>query len=308
MANESRLWRYFKATVADNPLTAGATTLNIAGGTFAVVDSAHHQLLILDPDGVAGAPEIVRVTAAVAGATSATVVRGVDGTAARQHAQGVAIVSGPVVSDLIRSPDVPWGGDLGYDVEFDTDGSSLPNGWSWVNQGSCTYLQQYGTGRIHHPGTSPYSNTAIVRPLPAEATWSAYGKFTGAWRDGDAAVGGFCLHESSSGKIIAYGVRTAGTTYQIIAQHWNSATSWSGNGDANIQMPSRSLEFTLRLVRNSATNYDLYAGPSFVAQHKALAGLNPTAFCTPSHIGIFLGVWMGSGVDAQIACHWFRVR
>lgn len=86
-------------TLTDNPLTAGATTMNSAGlANLAAVSSAE-AFIILDPNRVAGAPEIVVVTAHTGSATSATIARGQFGTTARQHAQGTEWVHGPIASN-----------------------------------------------------------------------------------------------------------------------------------------------------------------------------------------------------------------
>lgn len=86
-------------TLTDNPLTAGATTMNSAGlANLAVVSSAE-AIIIIDPLRSAGAPEIVVVTAHTGSATSATIQRGQFGTTARQHASGVLWVHGPFTSN-----------------------------------------------------------------------------------------------------------------------------------------------------------------------------------------------------------------
>ncbi|HKZ19275.1 MAG TPA: hypothetical protein VJQ57_04125, partial [Acidimicrobiia bacterium] len=75
-------------TTTDNPLTAGATTMNSAGlANLAAVSSAH-AIIVLDPLRADGAPEIVVVTAHTGSATSATITRGAYGTSAREHASG----------------------------------------------------------------------------------------------------------------------------------------------------------------------------------------------------------------------------
>lgn len=86
-------------TVTDNPLTDSATTLNSAGlANLAAVSSAE-AIIILDPNRVSGAPEIVVVTAHTGSATSATIVRGQFGTSAREHAAGTEWVHGPIASN-----------------------------------------------------------------------------------------------------------------------------------------------------------------------------------------------------------------
>ena len=89
MANELRTRTNFVGgLVEDAPLTVGATTLTSASlANLPVIDSTNHAAIIIDPDAVAGNPEIVWVTAHTASATTATIVRGQEGTTARQHDQ-----------------------------------------------------------------------------------------------------------------------------------------------------------------------------------------------------------------------------
>jgi hypothetical protein len=89
----STLYHAFKSGVVDdNPLLIGATTLTSTGLSGLPVVTAPDVLwLALDPEGVAGTPEIVQVTAHTSAATTATIVRGqqtaAGGGAARQHLQ-----------------------------------------------------------------------------------------------------------------------------------------------------------------------------------------------------------------------------
>lgn len=86
-------------TTTDNPLTAGATTMNSAGLANLAAVSSTEAIIILDPNRVAGAPEIVVVTAHTGSATSATIQRGQFGTTAREHASGTEWVHGPIASN-----------------------------------------------------------------------------------------------------------------------------------------------------------------------------------------------------------------
>jgi hypothetical protein len=84
-------------TTTDNPLTAGAVTMNSAGlANLGVVAGSDEALITLDPNRVNGAPEIVRVTAHTGSAASATIVRGAFGTAARSHPLGTEWEHAPV--------------------------------------------------------------------------------------------------------------------------------------------------------------------------------------------------------------------
>lgn len=116
-----------QGTVTDNPLTNVATTLNSAGlANLAAVSSAH-ALIILDPLRVAGAPEMVIVTAHTAAATSATISRAAYGTSARQHNSGTAWVHATSIEDVIQiltsstRPSDPYKGQF----IFETDTNKL---------------------------------------------------------------------------------------------------------------------------------------------------------------------------------------
>lgn len=105
MANEKRKRQeWIGGLVEDNPLTAGDTLLTSAGlaAITGGVASTEHMAIILDPDGVDGAPEIAYITALTAGtgATGATgLARGKEGTTAREHKKDTPWVHGPTVED-----------------------------------------------------------------------------------------------------------------------------------------------------------------------------------------------------------------
>lgn len=105
----ARLRRNFTSgTITDNPLAAGASTIN--SGNFAnlpAVVSPDIVVLVLDPLGTAGVPEVAYVTAHTAAATSVTALRGqetalggggVAGTG-RQHAQGIPWILADTAGD-----------------------------------------------------------------------------------------------------------------------------------------------------------------------------------------------------------------
>lgn len=101
MANELRVRQNFLGgLIEDNPLTSGATTLTSAAlAAMVAIGSASHMPIVLDPDGVGGEPEIVWVTAHTAAATTATILRGQEGTTARAHNRDVPWSHGPTKKD-----------------------------------------------------------------------------------------------------------------------------------------------------------------------------------------------------------------
>jgi hypothetical protein len=143
MANEIRTRANFQSgTITDNPLTSGAVTVNSAGfASLPVIDTTNHCILVLDPNGAFGAPEIVRVTAHANGATSCTINRGVEGSSARQHQVNETWFLAPTRYDyatLATQANRPVGDLYVGQQTFDTD-KMRPNFWdglTWVQQGA----------------------------------------------------------------------------------------------------------------------------------------------------------------------------
>lgn len=113
---------FVRGTVDDAPLTDVAVTLNsteladlpaIAGGDVAVI--------VIDPEGT---PEIVHVSAHVAAATSATILRGQEGTAALEHVAGTVWKHGPTAEDFDSAP-IAAGAVIGSVTLTDTRPNSL---------------------------------------------------------------------------------------------------------------------------------------------------------------------------------------
>lgn len=104
------LYRNFLAgTTTDNPLSSGATTINSSGfASLPVVSGSDVMWLVLDPDATAGAPEIVKVTAHTASATSVTVTRAQQSTSARSHASGTtwrAVLTQTDLEEFLKTVD-----------------------------------------------------------------------------------------------------------------------------------------------------------------------------------------------------------
>lgn len=92
-------------TITDNPLASGATSFNSTQlASMLAVAAPNTMWVLLDPDGVNGAPEIVQVTAHTAATTVATIARGqqiaAGGGAARVHPFGTAWAAAVTPDDL----------------------------------------------------------------------------------------------------------------------------------------------------------------------------------------------------------------
>lgn len=98
---------FLGGTTTDSPLLIGATTYNSTNlSSMPVVAAPDYMWVALDPLGVNGAPEIVKVTLHTAAASSATIVRGQQttfgGGAARAHPLGSTWAATQTPMDLVR--------------------------------------------------------------------------------------------------------------------------------------------------------------------------------------------------------------
>ncbi len=123
-------------TTTDNPLTAGATTMNSAAlTTLPGVAVGQHAIIVLDPKRVNGQPEIVIVTVHTGLSTSATITRAAYGTIARSHPSGTAWAHVAVDEDYTEiltsttRPLDPYEGQTIY--EIDTKSFRQYNGTGW---------------------------------------------------------------------------------------------------------------------------------------------------------------------------------
>ena len=92
-------------TITDNPLLIGATSMNSAAlASLPEVVAPNTMWLVLDPTASAGAPEVVQVTAHASAATVATIARGQQSSAARQHALGITWIHAVTKSDMDLLP------------------------------------------------------------------------------------------------------------------------------------------------------------------------------------------------------------
>lgn len=94
---------------ANATATASGVTLTISRhqvihsavlAALSVVGTTAHQMVALDPDGLAGAPEVVMVTKHDSSATWAQVTRAQESTSARAHAAGTDWVHGAFATDF----------------------------------------------------------------------------------------------------------------------------------------------------------------------------------------------------------------
>lgn len=311
MANELRKRQVgIGGFVENNPLTDSGTTLDsaalaaITGG----VASTEHMALVIDPDGDGGAPEIVHITALTDTDDSATIVREREGTTKRQHEQGTPWVHAPTPADAPVTIDTLWGGDLGSDYEFDANSSSLPSGWSWVNQSTSTYLEKFGAGVIAAPGVAGIQWRGIVRAVPAGSSWLTTAKFGFMTKAGNESGSGIVLRESGTSKFVVFYLYVNNpTVHDIYVYKWTNNTTASAGFAGPIAVTTWRPRY-LRIRKNSSSSYDFECSEDGVSWYAIASAIDVSAFITPDQIGFMAYNSEGGGVPWQLAIEWFRVR
>jgi hypothetical protein len=317
MANEKRL-RLLALTTGGNQVKLGAALsassmgssdtitfngpLEYASGTSVSVGGDQYLPVVVDPD-TANAEEIW-VLATPNSSYQAACVRGVgSSTAAPAHAVNAIVVSGPMPSDLWHASliDAPWGGNLGYDYEFQGDGTTLPPGWSWANQPTGgTYTEAWGKGSLWVPVNSGWS--VITTPLPTQATWSAYFSQTLLATSDNYTLGGPMLG-MSNGTYLSVNVRNDGS--EMLSTISPLTATFGNTNIVVLDVHQRNGARAIWQVRqNSTTSYDFltsWDGINWLALETAYNP--PSPFTT-----IGFGIACDTGIGAALTVDWFRVR
>lgn len=98
---------FVSGTTLNNPLAIGDVTLSSSAlSSLATVTSPDTAMIVLDPGGVNGTPEVVTVTAHTAAATTATITRASEGSTARAHPVGTSWVHGATIYDFLQGPQI----------------------------------------------------------------------------------------------------------------------------------------------------------------------------------------------------------
>jgi hypothetical protein len=200
-----------------------------------------------------------------------------------------------------------WGTDLGYDYEFDANNTStLPTGWSWLNQGTATYLERFGGGAVSVTGAGSYNSRGLIRGVPAGSSWAATFKIGYSFPGSGAASAefGVMLRDSASSKLVQYSRFSSGYFGLELA---NSPASFNSNASLVQTAWEPQGALYMRIVKSSSTSYAFGVSPDGCAWTDTITGYDPSGFLTPTDIGFFLN----SSITTQtgsVACHWLRVR
>lgn len=201
----------------------------------------------------------------------------------------------------LLSPDSLPAAPHAKDYEFNGAGSALPAGWSWVNQGTATYLEGSGRGTIDFPAVSTANIRGIVQAKPAGA-FTMTCKLAFANDLVASSFFGLMARESSTGKLMLLALTNTKDikvlTYDspVVAA---SDTLWMATW-ADYSRPSY---FRLQYV--SDTIWRAYVSPDGAAWFALTGDFDPVGTAVYNEIG-----W---GFDARnnhtgaASCDWFRV-
>lgn len=200
--------------------------------------------------------------------------------------------------------DILWAGSNGYDVEFTEDDltGTLPSGWSWVNQGTSAYSQQFGKGIVLGDSSTSTLNCA-VRDFPTETTWTATTKISQTSGPVNWNRVGLVLQSSSSGKTTYFGLTQGASSpwssRVVTVSDWTNPTTFSGGELTSIELKAARY---LRIKKNSST-YDFQYSVDGISWMTLSSGRS--AFDTYDKIGLATSRDASGGAGVF---DWFRVR
>lgn len=202
-----------------------------------------------------------------------------------------ASATGLSPDDIPASPDA-------WDYEFEATSSSLPSGWSWVNQGTATYAEAKGAGLL--TGTNDTGNLrAIVKSVPGGSSWEVTMKLGIAISPNNYQNAGVVMRDSATGKLETFWLLNTGA---IDVDYWSSPTT--GVSNQAIESGTRIYPRYWRVRKNSATSYDFAYSDDGIAFRQFASAINITTNVTPDQIGF--GCSSNAGGVPSVACRWAR--
>lgn len=188
-----------------------------------------------------------------------------------------------------------WGAPSTYDLEFDTDTSTIPSGWAWLNQGTSTYNQKFGCGVLSTAINADSITTlrGISRDLPSESTWTATAKIIGTNLRSTESFG-LILEDSTNGDYVTFGKNMSGTTVSHYSDYTTKVSELTPIDVSDISY--------FRIKYNSSTSVDFLISSDGVSWNSVSTGYNLSSNLTSaSKLGVFSS-------NNEIAVHWIRIR
>ena len=197
-----------------------------------------------------------------------------------------------------------------YDYEFNAfpKSSSLPSGWSWVNQGDSLYLEAGGQGKVDVAYTGGTTNATethrmLVRSLPSESAWFAVAKLDVLGERSNHVRGGLVLRNSGSGAYLFFG-RSCGNPGDV------DLSTWSALSTLNTTIATR--EYTgppgvFAINKAASDDWTFYVSPDGLGftGHEYSVDLSAAGY---DQIGILGGTPNTIYDWPVLVASWFRVR
>ncbi|TXH11872.1 MAG: hypothetical protein E6R04_00105 [Spirochaetes bacterium] len=188
-----------------------------------------------------------------------------------------------------------WGAPSIYDLEFDTDTSTIPSGWAWLNQGTSTYNQKFGCGVLSTAinADSIITLRGISRDLPSESTWTATAKIIGTNLRSTESFG-LILEDSTNGDYVTFGKNMSGITVSHYSDYTTKVSELTPIDISDISY------FRVKYI--SPTNVDFLISSDGVSWNSISTGYNLSGKLTSaSKLGVFSS-------NNEVAAHWLRIR
>ena len=221
-----------------------------------------------------------------------------------------AWAAGNRIDNLAEFNGVYGTGVTSFDQEFEAAAgtTSLPSGWSWVNQGSITYAEQFGAGAMTIPtnGNTDTWRGAFQSLSGAASAWTAIAKVEGAGSQaGGAWHYGLILRDSASGKLLPFNYWFG---FKLELVRWTNPTTPEGgwyvaHGDA-VAWPSMPAHYFM-IKKNSSSSWDFKFSTDGITWFAVASAIDISGFITPNQIGFGTNP---ANSACQVACHWFRLR
>jgi hypothetical protein len=282
------------------------------------IASDQYLPITVDPD--TGYAEEIWLTGFItASSTTSTwnCVRGVgSSTGAPLHNSGATVWNAPTPTDKLLSFDDPWGGNLGYDYEFQGDTTNAPsysfNGtqytWSKFNVSTAVYTEAWGRGSFYLPAAASLSWQGIQMPVPTQTAWTATTKLSAIFSYADSVAAGMYITNGTA--FLMIGFTLISTSLNLTA---NEASSLTGGLSAIGTTTNYGAESPLgaplyfRMQRFSSTSWSFGSSLDGVSWTTPASGINvPGSYFTPTNIGI--GLYTNNSQPASLSCQFFRVR
>lgn len=159
--------------ISNDPLSSSGLTLSSPGlaALPGIYGNGDYIPIVLDPDGIFGAPEVAYIVEHVPYSTQATLAdngeatpgrMSYEGSTAREHAAGVSWINSPTVIDINCRQDIDVPGITVNNVDDDFSNASLADKWSVIS-GTFSEVSLTGSSSGIYDLTSS-SNRLLVQP------------------------------------------------------------------------------------------------------------------------------------------------